>query len=113
MTEAQFDSGETQIPLQDIYAALGHAIRYDIVQYLGSFHRPVQYTELVEWLQIKPGSFYFHIKKLKGLVEQDIEKRFKLTDLGNLALEVIQSGQSLQLKHQTTDIEEQESYQPH
>jgi hypothetical protein len=109
LTKAHFDSGEAQIPLQDIYSALGHAIRYDIVQYLGSFHRPVQYTELVEWLQIKPGSFYFHMKKLKGLVEQDSKKRFKLTDLGTLALEVIQSGQSLQLKHQSTDIEEQVS----
>ncbi len=86
MTKAQFTSGEEEIPLQNIYAALGHAIRFDIVQYLGTFHRPVQYTELVEWLQIKPGSFYFHMKKLKGLVEQDSEKRFRLTNLGNFGI---------------------------
>ncbi len=112
MTKAQFSSGEEEIPLQIIYAALGHAIRFDIVQYLGTFHRPVQYTELVEWLQIKPGSFYFHMKKLKGLVEQDSEKRFRLTNLGNLALEVIQSGQTIQLKQQSSIQNEQEPESP-
>ncbi|MFX0210420.1 MAG: hypothetical protein ACFFDT_30855 [Candidatus Hodarchaeota archaeon] len=87
--------------LHEIYAALGHAIRYDIVNYLGTYHRPVQYTELVEWLQIKPGSFYFHMKKLKFLVNQDSEKRFYLTSKGQLALEVIKSGESLQSSSQT------------
>ncbi|MFX0182517.1 MAG: hypothetical protein ACFE95_05465, partial [Candidatus Hodarchaeota archaeon] len=62
MTENEEYSEIEAISLHDIYAALGHAIRYDIVNYLGTFHRPVQYTELVEWLQIKPGSFYFHMK---------------------------------------------------
>ncbi len=79
--------------LQQIYAALGHAIRYDIVKYLGAFHRPVHYTELSEWLQIKPGSFYFHMKKLNGLVIQDLEKRFHLSSMGKLALTIIHSGE--------------------
>ncbi|MFX0211166.1 MAG: hypothetical protein ACFFDT_34620, partial [Candidatus Hodarchaeota archaeon] len=76
---------QESVSLQYIYAALGHAIRYDIINYLGVFHRSVQYTELVDWLQIKPGSFYFHLKKLEYLVEQDSEKRFKLTPTGRLA----------------------------
>jgi hypothetical protein len=88
--------------LHGIYAALGHAIRYDIVNFLGAFHRPVQYTEIVEWLQIKPGSFYFHMKKLKVLVKQDSEKRFYLTSTGQLALDVIRSGESLQSRSQTS-----------
>jgi hypothetical protein len=91
LTTSSSQLNDQKKPLQEIYAALGHAIRLDIVQYLGAFHRPVQYSELVEWLQIKPGSFYFHIKKLKDLVEQDSEKRFLLTPLGKLALEVIES----------------------
>ncbi|PWI47500.1 hypothetical protein CEE45_11255 [Candidatus Heimdallarchaeota archaeon B3_Heim] len=103
MTEKGSPNIENVTFLQDIYAALGHAIRFDIVQYLGTFHRPVQYTELVEWLQIKPGSFYFHIKKLKGLVEQDSEKKFLLTSLGKIALDVMKSGEIIQLKHQPQD----------
>ena len=103
MTEKGSHNIENVTFLQDIYAALGHAIRFDIVQYLGTFHRPVQYTELVEWLQIKPGSFYFHIKKLKGLVEQDSEKKFLLTPLGKIALDVMKSGEIIQLKHQPQD----------
>ncbi len=99
--------------LQDVYAALGHAIRFDIVQYLGTFHRPVQYTELVEWLQIKPGSFYFHIKKLKDLVQQDSEKRFLLTPLGEVALDIMKSGETVQLKHQSlTEIHGTEEILP-
>ena len=81
--------------LQYIYAALGHAIRYDVIKYLGAFHRPVSYTELVEWLQVKPGSFYFHLKKMGHLVSQDDEKRFFLTPTGNLALDIIKSGENL------------------
>ncbi len=101
MPETSSQSLENSRELQDIYTALGHAIRFDIVHYLGTYHRPVQYTELVEWLQIKPGSFYFHIKKLKGLVEQDTEKRFLLTSLGRVALEIMQSGKNVQLQHQS------------
>jgi hypothetical protein len=102
MTENEEYSEVESKPLHDIYAALGHAIRYDIVNYLGTFHRPVQYTELVGWLQIKPGSFYFHMKKLKFLVKQDSEKRFYLTSTGQLALDVIRSGESLQSRSQTS-----------
>ncbi|NHJ01008.1 MAG: ArsR family transcriptional regulator [Candidatus Heimdallarchaeota archaeon] len=82
-------------PIQDLYAALGHAIRYDIVQYLGTFHRPVHYKELVEWLNIKPGSFYFHMKKLEGLVAQDDHKRFYLTPSGLFTLDLLRSGENL------------------
>jgi len=89
--EAPSNSESKNLP--EIYAALGHAIRHDIINYLGAFHRPIHYTELVEWLQIKPGSFYFHIKKLKLLVNQDKEKRFYLTPLGMFALEMIKSSQ--------------------
>jgi len=96
MTENKEISADESKSLPNIYAALGHAIRYDIINFLGAFHRAVHYTELVEWLQIRPGSFYFHIKKLKGLVKQDSEKRFLLTSTGQLALEVIKSGETLQ-----------------
>ena len=89
--EGSFNNESKNLP--EIYAALGHAIRYDIINYLGAFHRPIHYTELVEWLQIKPGSFYFHIKKLKPLVNQDKEKRFYLTPLGTFALKMIRSSQ--------------------
>jgi hypothetical protein len=91
-------------PLQDIYAALGHAIRFDIIHYLGAFHRPVHYSELVEWLQIKPGSFYFHMKKLRGLVEQDTEKRFLLTSMGEVALNVMRSGKNIHSKYREQPI---------
>ncbi len=98
MTQNKEISVDESKSLHTIYAALGHAIRYDIVNFLGAFHRPVHYTELVEWLQIRPGSFYFHIKKLKGIIEQDSEKCFYLTTNGQLALELIKSGETLQSK---------------
>ncbi|MFX0087504.1 MAG: hypothetical protein ACFFAU_17775 [Candidatus Hodarchaeota archaeon] len=88
--------------LQEIYSALGHAVRYDIINYLGAFHRPIHYIELVEWLQVKPGSFYFHMKKLKNLVKQDEEKRFYLTPMGLFALNIIKSGENLH--HKTSEV---------
>jgi hypothetical protein len=93
---------EEVFSLQEIYSALGHAVRYDIINYLGAFHRPIHYIELVEWLQVKPGSFYFHMKKLKELVKQDKEKRFYLTPMGLFALNIIKSGEKLQ--HKTSDV---------
>ncbi|MHA2329422.1 MAG: winged helix-turn-helix domain-containing protein, partial [Candidatus Hodarchaeales archaeon] len=95
--------------IQQIYAALGHAIRYDIVKYLGAFHRPINYTELVEWLQVKPGSFYFHIKKLRHLISQDEEKKFHLTSTGHLALDIIKSGEVLHSKLQPVEEEKKEN----
>ncbi|WP_455139621.1 hypothetical protein [Candidatus Hodarchaeum mangrovi] len=109
--EAPTNSESKNLP--EIYAALGHAIRYDIINYLGAFHRPIHYTELVEWLQIKPGSFYFHIKKLTLLVAQDEEKRFYLTPLGTFALEMIKSSQiagSIDAKPLPVDISKEETY---
>jgi hypothetical protein len=79
------------------------------------FHRPINYTELVEWLQVKPGSFYFHMKKLKHLVEQDEEKKFYLTPIGNLALEVIKSGEQMRSKldsRPTSETSEAENILP-
>ncbi len=99
LTEKISQIEDVATPLQDMYAALGHAIRFDIIHYLGTFHRPVHYSELVEWLQIKPGSFYFHMKKLKGYVEQDSEKRFLLTSRGEVALDVMRSGKNIQSKY--------------
>ena len=99
MTEKISQIEDVATPLQDMYAALGHAIRFDIIQYLGTFHRPVHYSELVEWLQIKPGSFYFHMKKLKGYVKQDSEKRFLLTSMGEVALNVMRSGKNIHSKY--------------
>ncbi len=104
VTERSSPTLENTKVLQDIYAAIGHAIRFDIVQYLGTFHRPVQYTELVEWLQIKPGSFYFHVKKLKDLVKQDSEKRFLLTPLGKIPIDIMKSGEIVHLKYQSEDV---------
>jgi hypothetical protein len=111
LTEEISQIEDAGTPLQDIYAALGHAIRFDIIHYLGTFHRPVHYSELVEWLQIKPGSFYFHMKKLKGFVEQDSEKRFLLTSMGEVALDVIRSGKNIQSKYRELPKQTEDSGQ--
>ena len=58
------DANISKVTLRYIYGALSHAVRYDIIKYLGQFHRPVNYTEMISWLNIKPGSFYFHIKNM-------------------------------------------------
>ena len=105
MAEKISQTNNDGTPLQNIYAALSHAIRFDIIHYLGTFHRPVHYTELVEWLQIKPGSFYFHMKKLGGLVEQDSEKRFLLTSMGELALDVMRTGKNIHSKYHEQPIQ--------
>ena len=96
---------DESISLQYVYNALGHAIRYDIITYLGVFHRSVQYSELVEWLNIKPGSFYFHMKKLKHLVDQDESKRFYLTSSGRFALNLLKSGENLRSNLRKSSLE--------
>ncbi len=78
-----------------IYNVLAHSIRREIIRYLGELgHRPVSFTELNEYLNVKPGSFYYHLDKMKGLVAQTPNKGYYLTSLGKYAHKILLSTES-------------------
>ncbi len=79
-------SMDNELELKDIYGALAHEVRREILRFLGAYsHRGVSFSELNSDLQLKPGTFYYHLDKMKGLVEQLPDKSYQLTELGKKA----------------------------
>lgn len=81
--------------LNDMFSALSHEIRREIVSLIGN-QGSTSYTDM-KVLNLEPGTLYFHIDVLlKGpnpLVERDQQKRYCLTELGVSAFEMLQHGE--------------------
>ena len=72
------------------YYALNHPLRREIISLLGS-RGSLSSTELKRLLKIGPGKLYYHLDILRGLVEQDENKKYKLSDKGLKAYEMLVS----------------------
>jgi len=80
-----------------VYHALNHPIRREIVRLLGTKER-VGATEFKEILSIGPGKLYYHLENLGSLIEQDDERKYRLSDEGNEALQLLISGEALKVR---------------
>ena len=83
-----------------IYHALNHPIRREIVRLLGSRER-LGATEFKEILNIGPGKLYYHLENLGSLIEQDKERKYRLSSEGNEAYQLFISGETLTVKERT------------
>jgi DNA-binding transcriptional ArsR family regulator len=90
-----------------IYAALGNPYRRKIVALLKTQGR-LGFKDLHEGLGISVGALYHHLDMLEGVVGQDKDKKYVLTDQGRSALEAlsiseekISSSTSLQVPSET------------
>lgn len=83
-----------------IYHALNHPIRREIVRLLGSRER-LGATEFKEILNIGPGKLYYHLENLGSLIEQDKERKYRLSNEGNEAYQLFISGETLTVKERT------------
>ncbi|MHA2494911.1 MAG: hypothetical protein ACXAEI_05430 [Candidatus Hodarchaeales archaeon] len=70
--------------LDRIHGALAHSFRRDLIRFIGDMYY-VPFKELQETMQAGPGTLYYHLKKCKGLITQDLEKRYILTPEGERA----------------------------
>ncbi len=98
------DSSNIRLTLDDdeslkkIYDALAHEVRREILRILGMYqHRGLSFSELNSELQLKPGTFYYHLDKMKDLVVQLPDKTYCLTSLGKKAHTILQESEKLML----------------
>ena len=74
--------------LSRIYEVISHDTRREIIKLIGQADK-IAFKEIVEYLHIRPGTFYFHLKKMPEFITQLDDKRYCLTPAGNQALKVI------------------------
>jgi DNA-binding transcriptional ArsR family regulator len=79
-----------ELDLFRIYKLLDHPVRKEIIELLGD-HERLGFKEFKERLQINVGSLYYHFDVLSGLIAQDENRKYILTDLGKMAYQFLTS----------------------
>ncbi len=78
------------IPSEDIIInALNHEIRREILRLLE--HKPLSYTNLLDYFTVSTGKLNYHIKLLTGFVQKDPNGNYELTKLGKNLLQILQN----------------------
>ena len=81
----------------EVFEALGHPTRIRILQSLSE--KPLGYSDLKRGTGIESnGLLAFHLGKLAGLVKQDAEGSYALTDEGREALRMVEASKSQQVE---------------
>ncbi|MFQ6095688.1 MAG: winged helix-turn-helix domain-containing protein [Candidatus Bathyarchaeia archaeon] len=83
-----------------IYHALNHPIRREIVKLLG-IRGKLGATDFKGILNIGPGKLYYHLENLGSLIEQDEERKYRLSEEGKEAYQLLISGETLTVKERT------------
>jgi DNA-binding transcriptional ArsR family regulator len=71
-----------------MFQALGADERREILRIV-SREEGVSYTEILGELNMTTGNLNYHLKQLEGFLEKDDERRYRLTPLGETALNVL------------------------
>src|SRR2546422_5719588 len=88
--KGELNISESQITR--IYAALGNPYRRKIVDLLKTRGR-LGFKELHEGLGISVGALYHHLEMLEGVVGQDSDKKYVLTDQGRSAVHALSASE--------------------
>ena len=75
--------------MNELFTALGHPIRIEIVQILKK-EGTAGFSQLVKDLDLSVGSLYYHLEVLGDLIQQTAERKYLLTEKGNVAHQLIQ-----------------------
>ncbi|OLD12711.1 MAG: hypothetical protein AUI50_00510 [Crenarchaeota archaeon 13_1_40CM_2_52_14] len=79
-------SEKSKESISKFYSALGNPYRRQIVQLLRE-KRKLGFKELHEALKISVGALYHHLDMLEGIVAQESDRKYVLTDQGRSAIE--------------------------
>jgi len=72
-----------------IFTALKHPVRRRILRMLDE--GPATYTEILNGLGVETGFLNYHLEGLQGLISKDAENRYRLSDFGEAAINLIGS----------------------
>jgi len=76
--------------LSELYEVISHPIRREIIKILKK--RKMKFSEVLNELNLKPGTFGYHLDKMKDLVEST-EDGYILSEKGKFAYDLIISGE--------------------
>ena len=86
-----------------IYTALSHPLRRRILRIIGE-KGYATFTDFIQTLNVEVGTLYYHLNLMKPLLRQDEAKRYLLSDLGNLAYQImITSEEKLKVRKTLTE----------
>lgn len=73
-----------------LYGIVSHPLRRQIIDLLGE-EGPSSFTKIKSRIKVRVGTLYYHFDTLKGLVAQDKQKRYFLTEAGKNAYSKLHS----------------------
>lgn len=73
-----------------LYGIVSHPLRRQVVELLGD-EGPMGFTQIKNRLDARVGTLYYHFDMLAGLVAQDSQKRYALTEAGKDAYRKLRS----------------------
>ncbi|MEM2905920.1 MAG: winged helix-turn-helix domain-containing protein [Candidatus Bathyarchaeia archaeon] len=77
------------------FSTLGHPLRRKVIQYLGD-HERGGFSDLKAYVNVSTGTLYYQLDLLRGLIEQDEEKKYRLNEKGRFAYQLLrESGERL------------------
>jgi DNA-binding transcriptional ArsR family regulator len=97
--DSRWDEEADILPLEqeeflgELFIVVSHVARREILRLVGGWEK-ISFTDLIKELNLTPGTFYYHLKKMPAIVEQDEEKLYKLTRRGLLAYKMLEQGES-------------------
>lgn len=78
-----------------LYGIVSHPLRRQVVELLGD-EGPTGFTMIKNRLNVRVGTLYYHFDMLAGLVAQDSQKRYTLTEAGKDAYRKLRSAEYVQ-----------------
>lgn len=91
--------------ISKFYSALGNPYRRQIVQLLRE-KRKLGFKDLHEALKISVGALYHHLDMLEGIVAQDSDRKYVLTDQGRSMIETLSVSEERIAAGQTQGVRE-------
>jgi DNA-binding transcriptional ArsR family regulator len=74
--------------ISHFFNVLGHPLRRQVIKVLGE-KSSVSFTDLKSTLNVSVGTLYYNLDLLKGIVEQNANKKYVLTNKGKLAYRLL------------------------
>ena len=103
-----FKLGEEELNV--LFNALSHEVRRKVIRVLGE-RKKATYSELMNEVGISDsGTFAFHLRRMRYLVNKDRYGNYFLTDLGKIGYEILVN--IGKLKEAVEEREEKEEYEP-
>jgi hypothetical protein len=74
--------------ISHFFNVLGHPLRRQLIKVLGE-KLTMSFTDLKSTLNVSVGTLYYNLDLLKGIVEQNVNKKYVLTNKGKLAYRLL------------------------